>query len=107
MTKTQSGNKRVESSLVACLDPSSILGDSTKILPLAGFLFLEAELRTALHSSSRYPRYTVAAPIGAKKYALLPIIKKATQTEWLFCLFLCYLFIEKWALNCLLVACSK
>lgn len=30
MTKIQSGNKRVESSLIACLDPGSIPGDSTK-----------------------------------------------------------------------------
>ena len=42
-SKIQSGNKRVESSLVACLDPGSIPGDSTK-KPVnklfTGFFFL-------------------------------------------------------------------
>lgn len=44
-SKTQSGNKRVESSLVACLDGSSTLPDSTKktvicyYIAYYGFLF--------------------------------------------------------------------
>jgi len=34
LSKTQSEDKRVESSLVACLDESSILSDSTVLLTL-------------------------------------------------------------------------
>ncbi len=50
MTKIQSGNKRVESSLVACLDPSSILGDSTdfiinKATRMSGFVVIILSLQ--------------------------------------------------------------
>jgi len=47
-SKIQSGNKRVESSLVACLDPGSIPGDSTKKpvnLMFTGF-FYETSIKT-------------------------------------------------------------
>ena len=43
-SKIQSKNKRVESSLIACLDPGSIPGDSTKVflrLKTSKFNYLE------------------------------------------------------------------